>query len=88
MSQRLRLSALHTKHNQVQHDCYHRNTQTGEVQVYLEGFAILQTQSGQGIADDDTQVLPLLKGCANALCIAPATSTHTQIESSPDVKAC
>ncbi len=50
-----------------------------ELQVYLEGFAVLQAQSGQGIADDDTQVLPLLKGCANTLCIAPATSTHTNI---------
>lgn len=47
--------------------------------MYLEGFAVLQAQSGQGIADDDTQVLPLLKGCANTLCIAPATSTHTNI---------
>ena len=46
--------------------------------MYLEGFAILQAQSGQGIADDDTQVLPLLKGCPYALCIAPATSTHTR----------
>lgn len=48
-----------------------------EVQVYLEGFAVLQAQGGQSIADDDTQVLPLLKGCANPLCIAPAPSTHT-----------
>lgn len=56
--------------------------------MYLEGFAVLQAQSGQGIADDDTQVLPLLKGCANALCIAPTTSTHKQIESSSDKKVC